>query len=99
MQSVGLSRAVNRSSVRAIRGRSRSRDTGFMTAIAGLPREGRIMRQVRRAFVAHSGQPLRTRDLLDWAFPAQPRRHWHYWSIYRAAPRYAVRVGRAWEPI
>jgi hypothetical protein len=90
---------LHRSAAGRFIGRRGSRDNGDMPVIAALPREGRIQRQVRRAFVAHSGQPLRTRDLLAWAFPAQPRQHWHYWSIYRAAVRYATKVGRAWEPI
>jgi hypothetical protein len=57
------------------------------------------MRQVRRALIASRGQPLRTRDLLSFAFPVQPHPCWHYWSIYRAAPRYATKAGRYWLPI
>jgi len=81
--------------VAAGRKRPRPVDRNRMCVIAALPREGKIQRQIRRCFIAHSGQH-KTRDLLNWAFPTQPRQHWHYWSIYRAAPRYAVRVGRIW---
>jgi hypothetical protein len=66
--------------------------------IASNPREGRVMRACRRALIAASGRPLKTRDLLQWAFPSGERQFWHYKSIYRAAPRYAVKVGRAWLP-
>jgi hypothetical protein len=40
-----------------------------------------------------------TRDLLRWAYPQLVRFNtWHYWSIYRAAPKYAVKVDRLWLP-
>jgi hypothetical protein len=68
-------------------------------AIASIPREGRVMRAVRRALIAASGRPLTTRDLLRWAYPKLERfQCWHYWSIYRTAPRYAVKDGRYWVP-
>ena len=57
------------------------------------------MRAVRRALIAASGRPLTTRDLLRWAYPKLERfQCWHYWSIYRTAPRYAVKDGRYWVP-
>jgi hypothetical protein len=52
------------------------------------------MRACRRALIAASPNPLRTRDLLRWAFPGRKREFWHYKSAYRAAPRYAVKIGR-----
>jgi hypothetical protein len=40
-----------------------------------------------------------TRDLLRWAYPRLTHFEcWHYWSIYRAAPRYAIKVDRVWLP-
>jgi hypothetical protein len=72
-------------------------DTARMTVIASAPREGRIQRQIRRALIAANGKPLKTRDLINWAFPGA-REFWHYKSIYRAAPRYAVKDGRIWKP-
>ena len=57
------------------------------------------MRACRRALIAAGGRPLMTRDLLRWAYPQiQCFACWHYKSIYRAAPRYAVKVNRAWLP-
>jgi hypothetical protein len=56
------------------------------------------MRACRRALIAGGGRPLKTRDLLHWAFPGVERRFWHYKSIYRAAPRYAVKVDGVWMP-
>jgi len=57
------------------------------------------MRACRRALIAAGGRPLMTRDLLRWAYPQLKRfQYWHYWSIYRAAPRYAVKVDRVWLP-
>jgi len=47
--------------------------------------------------IAAGGRPLMTRDLLRWAYPQIQRfACWHYKSIYRAAPRYAVKVDRIW---
>lgn len=67
--------------------------------IASNPREGRVMRACRRALVSAGARPLMTRDLLRWAYPHLDRfQCWHYWSIYRAAPRYAVKNGRVWLP-
>jgi hypothetical protein len=30
------------------------------------------------------------RELRTWAYPGQPRQHWHYWSITRALKRRAL---------
>ena len=57
------------------------------------------MRACRRALIAAGGRPLMTRDLLRWAYPRVDRfQCWHYKSIYRAAPRYAIKVDRVWLP-
>jgi hypothetical protein len=56
------------------------------------------MRACRRALIAAGGRPLKTRDLLDWAFAGQPHQFWHYKSIYRAAQRYAIKNDRVWLP-
>jgi hypothetical protein len=45
--------------------RQRSIYRARQSFIAANPREGRVMRQVRRALVASLGRPLRTRDLLN----------------------------------
>jgi len=61
-----------------------------------MPREGRVMRQTRRAFVAAGGKPLRIGDVLPWIYPQLDRfKHWHRWSARRALLRYAVPIGRS----
>jgi hypothetical protein len=68
----------------------------YMLAIASGPREGRVMRQVRRAFVANGGKPLRSTDFLAWAYPQLERfKDWHRWSCRRALLHYAVPIGRS----
>jgi hypothetical protein len=54
---------------------------------AALPREGRIQRACRRAFIASGGRPLSMRELRQWAYPGQLRKRWHRWSIVRALRR------------
>src|SRR5262249_827332 len=79
--------------------RRRYADRTHMLAIASNPREGRVMRACRRALIAAGGRPFTTRDLLAWAYPRKTKYAcWHYWSIYRAAPRYAVKADRVWVP-
>src|SRR5262249_39848922 len=79
--------------------RQRSINTARLSFIAANPREGRVMRACRRALIAAGGQPLMTRDLLAWAYPRTTKYAcWHYWSIYRAAPRYAIKIDRVWVP-
>src|SRR5262249_56295214 len=58
-----------------------------LRVIAALPREGRVQRQTRRAFVAHDGRPLTMTELRQWCFAGKQRQHWHYWSITRALNR------------
>lgn len=69
-----------------------------MTVIAALPREGRIQRQIRRAFIAKA-RPLSMTELRQWCFAGRERQHWHYWSITRAlralGARSLGRCGRA----
>jgi hypothetical protein len=79
-------------------GRQRSIARARTSFIASNPREGRVMRACRRALIAAGGKPLRTRDLLRWAFAGVQHEFWHYKSIYRAAPRYAIKNGRLWVP-
>jgi hypothetical protein len=70
-------------------GRVRSIDKAYQAAIAALRRpNARIIRQCRRAFLIHS-RPT-TRQLLEYCYPGQARKHWHYWSIYRALKRLSV---------
>ena len=60
-------------------------------------RVGRVERQVRRAFIASHGQPLLTADLMHWAFPRATRYEpWRYWSVHRAAKKFAIKV-RRWD--
>jgi len=56
---------------------------------------GRIHRQIRRAFIASSGAPLRIGQLLEWCYPAAKRDpRWHRTNIHRALPRFAVSLRR-----
>jgi hypothetical protein len=62
-------------------------------------REGRLQRQIRRAFIASDGAPLRLRDLLGWCY-ARSTEHpaWRVRGVHTALPRWAVlgaRVGWA----
>ena len=57
-------------------------------------RVGRIQRQIKRAFIAAEGRPLLTIGLLERGYPRVAHYElWHYTSIYRAASKFAVRVG------
>jgi hypothetical protein len=56
---------------------------------------GCIQRQVWRSLVAAGGKPVRTADLLAWAYPLVRRyERWRYKSVYRAAERFAVRLDK-----
>ena len=74
-------------------GRSRSRDTARMAVIAALPRESRLMRQIRRRLIAADGKPVTTRELRDWCY-REPR-YWHCRNIRRSLKTcgYAKPVG------
>jgi hypothetical protein len=57
-------------------------------------RTGRVERAVRRCLVYHG--PLPTGALVRSIFGRGRVWHWWYWSIYRAAPKFADKVGRLW---
>jgi len=60
---------------------------------AALPREGRIARQCRRCLLINDGVAT-MRELRSWAYPGQPRQHWHHTNIRRALKRLgAQRIG------
>jgi hypothetical protein len=76
-------------------GRPRSRGRPKYLVIAAPRREGRVIRQARRAFIA-CGRPLTMTELREWCFAGQERKHWQYWSITRALRRLGARsLGRA----
>jgi hypothetical protein len=82
------------------RGRAAYRARAWLKVIAAKPREGKVQRACRRALIAAGGRPLLTRDLLRWAYPRLEHfKTWHYWSVYRAAPKYAVKTGRYWTVV
>ena len=71
--------------------RSRSIAKARLSFNAALPRPGgRVATQIRRCLIAHSGV-ARMRDLRAWAYPAQPRQHWHSKWIYPALRRLGAR--------
>jgi hypothetical protein len=80
----------------ALKGRASYRSRAWLKLIRADLREGRVMRLVRRAFIARE-RPLSTGELAEWCY-GPDRQHWHYAGIYRAAPRYAVKVDRVWIP-
>jgi hypothetical protein len=58
-------------------------------------RVGRVQTQIRRAFIASGGRPLKIRDLLVYCYPAaikHPR--WRRWKIHCALPKFGVPLGR-----
>ena len=58
-------------------------------------RVGRIQRQIRRAFIASGGRPLRIAVLLPWCYPRlSVFKPWHRTNVHRAARRFAIRVGK-----
>jgi hypothetical protein len=67
---------------------------GAFENAAGRIVEGRVQRQIRRSFIASSGKPLTTTEILQRAYPGASRQHWHYWNLRRAMPKYAVAIGR-----
>ena len=66
-------------------------DKGLAAFNPSLPRRGRVARQCKRAFIAHQFQPVTMATLRQWCFPGQPRKHWHYGSIYEALKRLGAR--------
>jgi hypothetical protein len=58
-----------------------------------MPCIGRLQRQIRRAFIAAGGMPVRTRQLLRWCYPHLNRfERRHRVSMYQVAPRFAVNI-------
>jgi hypothetical protein len=79
---------ISRPSVRPHNWRRRSIARARASFIASLQREGRVMRQVRRCFIAGGGKPRSMSELVAWAFPELKRfKHWHRWSVRRALLR------------
>jgi len=73
--------------------RRRFTDSQAQSAIAALPREGRVARQCRRCFLANN-QVARLRQLRTFCYPSQARRHWHQTNSYRALRKLgAQRIG------
>jgi hypothetical protein len=64
--------------------------------IASNPREGRVLRQVRRCFVAGDGKPRTMSEFLRWAYPELDHfKCWHRWSVRRALLKVAKPIGRS----
>jgi hypothetical protein len=58
-------------------------------------RVGRVQTQIRRAFIASGGRPLKIRELLAYCYPAATKHpRWHRWKIHCALPRFGVPFGR-----
>jgi hypothetical protein len=73
--------------------RQRSVARARLSFNAALPRQGATIRQTRRCFIARDGVAT-MRELRSWAYPGQPRQHWHYFSITRELKRLgAQRIG------
>jgi hypothetical protein len=72
-----------------LKGRAHYRTRAWLKVIAANPREGRIQRAVRRAFIAHN--PRTMRELRSWAYPGRDRQHWHQTNIYRALAKLGAR--------
>jgi hypothetical protein len=76
--------------------RQRSIERARLSFIASQPREGRVMRQVRRAFVANDRRPLSMSEIWPWVFPGiKQAKHWQRWSVRRALLKIAKPIGRS----
>src|SRR6516165_7858867 len=85
-------------SARPTKRRTRYGDNAYMTLIASLPREGRVERQARRAFVSNGARPLSMSELREWCYCGRERQHWFYINIKRALRRLgARRIGELGE--
>jgi hypothetical protein len=66
------------------------------------PRDGRLMRQIRFAFIFSRGNPLTTTDLLKSCYVVEHLwgnvRSWHRTNVARAARRVATPIARAVTP-
>lgn len=59
------------------------------------PRVGRVELRVRWAFIA-AGRPLSTTELMRRVYPRVGKfKRWHSYNVRRAAPKFAVRIGRS----
>jgi len=86
--------------------RARSQRTPFTEV-----RDGRLLRQLRYAFVCSNGRPQSTTELLPICYAVESTfgqiKSWHYEMLGRAAGRVCKPIGRAatrgrpiiWEPI
>jgi hypothetical protein len=63
------------------------------------PRDGRLFRQIRFAFILSKGAPLSTTDLLKYCYVGEfilrEIRSWHRTNVARTARCVAIPVGRA----
>jgi len=65
------------------------------------PREGRLLREIDRAFTAHKADVLTTTVLLDWCYGARVIRKiagdpsWHREMVKRAALKVCIPLGRS----
>jgi hypothetical protein len=76
--------------------RRRYADRAWAMFDAGAPRDGRVIVQCRRCFIAHHPDPVTSADLRRWAFAGQPWAQWQHWSLTRALRRLGARkLGRA----
>jgi hypothetical protein len=73
----------------------RAMDSARMRAIAAQRRgRGHVQVACRRALIAADGKPVRMRDFLARAYPrAEAYSGWMRWSVMRALPAVAVRLG------
>ena len=55
---------------------------------------GRIERIIRRMLAESDGWPIHVRDVLNRAYPGQPRVNNHYVALWRARRKFAVRLRR-----
>src|SRR5271156_5808195 len=82
----------------------RGRDAAFMARIRNMRgeysdiRDGRLLRQVRIAFIHSKGEPVSTPELRSFCYPWQSisgeLRGWHRANVHRAARRVARPIGR-----
>src|SRR5215469_18829684 len=72
-------------------GRQRSIATARLSFNASLRRPGgRVVTQIRRCLTAHDGIASMA-QIRGFAYPGQPRKHWHYSRIYAALKRLGAR--------
>jgi hypothetical protein len=78
--------------------RARYRNRAWLKLIRAPKRQGKNVRQCRRAFIAQD-RPLTTAQLCEWCFAGQARKHWHYGAVVSAVRSLGARsigkTGRA----